>query len=709
MNNVIVERICDLINDINYEPLTIESIKKEIETDETFDINEVKDALDFLVKNYKLFISKKGKYKNNKQENKYIGVISIRNEDFGFVTNPYSDDIYVDSYFFNDAMDKDEVLYSINFDIFGRNEAKVIAILKRHTEFLVGEVIYKNGRTYLEVSDKYLFKTCIINGLGKAKVGDVVRAKITSYGYNLKLNVVEVLGRNTSLGIDITSVLAKLNIPYVFPEDVLLSSKELTDDALEKDYEIFNKDLIFTIDGDDAKDLDDAVSISFGNGNYNVGIYIADVSHYVKEHSLIDDEALKRGTSIYLVDRVVPMLPERLSNDLCSLNPNQNKLVMALFMEIDSFGNVIKYEIKEGIIKTSKRLSYSKCNDVLENGLVNNPDYEVCYNSLVLMLELSKILKNKRNKRGSIDFNIDEAKVIVDEKGKAIDIVLRERGISESIIEELMILANETVCEIVSSLDLPFIYRVHEKPDMAKYYTLKTLLNKLGYSIKSMHPKEIQKILNEICEKDSFLKTEVLRMMNKAIYSNTNIGHFGLASKCYTHFTSPIRRYPDLIVHRLLRKYIIDGNYVISNEEYTKLDEKIDEYAKMNSMSEKRAIECEYKVLDMKKAEYMEKFLDVEFEGTISSIHRFGIFVVLPNTVEGLISLRNLEKKGFKYNRQTNTFICKSTISIELGDKLKVKLIKTSKKNGDIDFDLVYNNRNEKRGRSKKNVKRNRK
>lgn len=709
MNNVIVERICDLINDINYEPLTIESIKKEIETDETFDINEVKDALDFLVKNYKLFISKKGKYKNNKQENKYIGVISIRNEDFGFVTNPYSDDIYVDSYFFNDAMDKDEVLYSINFDIFGRNEAKVIAILKRHTEFLVGEVIYKNGRTYLEVSDKYLFKTCIINGLGKAKVGDVVRAKITSYGYNLKLNVVEVLGRNTSLGIDITSVLAKLNIPYVFPDDVLLSSKELIDDALEKDYEIFNKDLIFTIDGDDAKDLDDAVSISFGNGNYNVGIYIADVSHYVKEHSLIDDEALKRGTSIYLVDRVVPMLPERLSNDLCSLNPNQNKLVMALFMEIDSFGNVIKYEIKEGIIKTSKRLSYSKCNDVLENGLVNNPDYEVCYNSLVLMLELSKILKNKRNKRGSIDFNIDEAKVIVDEKGKAIDIVLRERGISESIIEELMILANETVCEIVSSLDLPFIYRVHEKPDMAKYYTLKTLLNKLGYSIKSMHPKEIQKILNEICEKDSFLKTEVLRMMNKAIYSNTNIGHFGLASKCYTHFTSPIRRYPDLIVHRLLRKYIIDGNYVISNEEYTKLDEKIDEYAKMNSMSEKRAIECEYKVLDMKKAEYMEKFLDVEFEGTISSIHRFGIFVVLPNTVEGLISLRNLEKKGFKYNRQTNTFICKSTISIELGDKLKVKLIKTSKKNGDIDFDLVYNNRNEKRGRSKKNVKRNRK
>lgn len=709
MNNVIVERICDLINDINYEPLTIESIKKEIETDETFDINEVKDALDFLVKNYKLFISKKGKYKNNKQENKYIGVISIRNEDFGFVTNPYSDDIYVDSYFFNDAMDKDEVLYSINFDIFGRNEAKVIAILKRHTEFLVGEVIYKNGRTYLEVTDKYLFKTCIINGLGKAKVGDVVRAKITSYGYNLKLNVVEVLGRNTSLGIDITSVLAKLNIPYVFPDDVLLSSKELTDDALEKDYEIFNKDLIFTIDGDDAKDLDDAVSISFENGNYNVGIYIADVSHYVKEHSLIDDEALKRGTSIYLVDRVVPMLPERLSNDLCSLNPNQNKLVMALFMEIDSFGNVIKYEIKEGIIKTSKRLSYSKCNDVLENGLVNNPDYEVCYNSLVLMLELSKILKNKRNKRGSIDFNIDEAKVIVDEKGKAIDIVLRERGISESIIEELMILANETVCEIVSSLDLPFIYRVHEKPDMAKYYTLKTLLNKLGYSIKSMHPKEIQKILNEICEKDSFLKTEVLRMMNKAIYSNTNIGHFGLASKCYTHFTSPIRRYPDLIVHRLLRKYIIDGNYVISNEEYTKLDEKIDEYAKMNSMSEKRAIECEYKVLDMKKAEYMEKFLDVEFEGTISSIHRFGIFVALPNTVEGLISLRNLEKKGFKYNRQTNTFICKSTISIELGDKLKVKLIKTSKKNGDIDFDLVYNNRNEKRGRSKKNVKRNRK
>lgn len=700
---IIKSEINNLINNVKYEPMSFEEIKKELDLENDEDLN---DVLNELISEYKLFKSKNGKYLNDRKANKYLGKMYIRNNDYGFVSNPYYDDLYVDSAYFKDAMDKDEVLYAIDETSFKNSkkslEAKVLKVVKRYFEYLVGEIVYENGRTVLETYEKNFHKKCVVTKLLQAKVGDIVRAKIVDYGYFLKAEVCDVLGNKKSLGIDITSVVVKNNIPYIFPNQVIEDANNLENDAKDKKYEHFNN-LIFTIDGDDAKDLDDAISITKTPfDTYKVGIYIADVSHYVQENSSIDIEALNRGTSIYLVDRVIPMLPERLSNDLCSLNPNEEKLVMALFMEVDKKGCVLDKEVKEGVIKTSKRLSYEKCNDVLENGLINYPDYEIALEPLKIMKELSEILTDKRNKRGAINFDVDEPKIICDEKGKAIDIQIRKRGVSERIIEEFMILANETVSELVYQFDLPFVYRVHEEPDIVKFHILKEMVSKLGYSIRSMHPMEFQKLLNDIDEENSYLKTSVLRLMNKAVYSEENIGHFGLASRCYTHFTSPIRRYPDLIVHRLLRKYIIDHDNVLNNNEYNVLTQKIHVLAGMCSEKEKRAVDCEFKVLDMKKAEYMEKYLGYTFTGIVTSIHKFGVFVTLENTVDGLIKTQNLFDNDFVYDSQKNIFVNKqNNKKIILGETLKVKLMSINKKIGEIDFEMVYN-----KGKKKKSHKR---
>lgn len=712
----IKESIIEIIKNVKYEPVTYDEMKRMLLLEDTEENNSNFDeVINELVNEYKLFINKKGYLLNDRKANKFIGTISIRNNDYGFVTNDYCDDFYVDGFDFNEAMDKDIVLYSTSKYQMGNKyyyNAKVLKIIKRRFEYLVGEIIYEHGRTYLSCNEKGLNKKCIVSKINKGKVGDIVRAKIISYDYCLKVEVIEILGNSKELGMDITSVVAKMNIPYVFPEEVIKAANCLEDGADKSKYEVFDKDLIFTIDGLDAKDLDDAVSISKNdNGNYNVGVYIADVSYYVKEGSEIDIEALNRGTSIYLVDRVIPMLPVKLSNDLCSLNPNQEKLVMALFMEVNNKGEVVDAIVKEGIIKTTKRLSYEGCNKLFETGSVDNKQIsddlvgkecggveysslDLALDSLGLMRELSQILQEKRDKRGSINFDVDEAKVIVDEKGKAIDIVLRERGISEKIIEEFMILANETVAEMIYQMDLPFIYRIHEEPDLVKFHLLKELVSSLGYSVKSLHPKELQKLLAKIDEtkEHSYIKNSILRLMNKAIYSDENDGHFGLASRWYTHFTSPIRRYPDLLVHRLLRKYLINNNTELDSNKYNKLKEIISDIAKKCSNREKVAIECEYKVLDMKKAEYMEKYIGEEFEGAVSSIHRFGIFVTLPNTVDGLLSSRGLSKHDYTYNLETNCYFnYKTGKKLSLGTNVKVVLTKVNKKLGEIDFDLVYN------------------
>ena len=693
--------IMEIISSVNFQPSSLLELKN-ILTNEyqiNVDLETLENDLKKLLDDFEIFLNKKkDKYLSNRLANKYKGQISIKHRDYGFVSNPYYPDFYVDCEDFNTSMDKDEVLYSVVEDRFGSSgyKAIVLKVLKRNYEYLVGELYFKNNKYYLKCNDKRITQTILVNQVKKAKSKDIVRVKINSYGELLKCEVDSILGDSNTIGIDISSIAAKYGVLREFSSEVIDEVNNIDNNFLEekKRRKVYSNN-IYTIDGDDAKDLDDAVSLKrLDNGNYQLGVYIADVSYYVTENTLVNQEALIRGTSVYLVDRVIPMLPVRLSNDLCSLNPNEEKLVVSCIMEIDNMGNVITSSLEEGIIKTKKRLSYSKCNEVLENGYSEEIGYEVdIIDNLKLMVELKDILKEKRNRRGSIDFDTVEPKIILNENGEAIDIIPIERGVSEQIIEEFMIVCNETVAEFISNMDLPFIYRVHDKPDNIKFQMLKSMVSKLGYKLLGIYPKELQKLLNSLDSKDNYIKNSMLRLMAKAVYSEENIGHFGLASRFYTHFTSPIRRYPDLIVHRLIRKYIFNNDNLLDELQYEDLKNKISSIALTSSDRERSAMECEFAVNDMKKAEYMSSFIGNIYEGVVTSIHKFGIFVTLPNTVDGLIRSDNLRINGFNFDSYKNIYINRNSRKISLGETLKVRLINSNKKTSEIDFELVYNNK----------------
>lgn len=698
---IIKNAIIEIVSQIDYQAKTLDELKEILINNYKFEFKDdvLIDSLNELLAQYEIFLNKKkDKYLSNRLANKYKGYISIKHNDYGFVSNPYYPDFYVDCEDFNSALDKDYVLYHVTEDRFGASgyKAVILDIIKRNYEYLVGELYFKNNKYYLKTNDKKITKPVIVNLVKNAKSKDIVRVKINSYSEILKCEVIDILGDSNTLGIDISSIAAQYGVLRDFSSEVI---EEVNNIDIDFDYEYKRRKhydiAIYTIDGEDAKDLDDAVSLrKLDNGNYELGVYIADVSFYVREGMLTNLEALTRGTSVYLVDRVIPMLPVRLSNDLCSLNPNEEKLVISCIMEIDQQGNVVTSSLEEGIIKTTKRLSYQKCNIVLEKGLVEEIDYDQgIIDNLQLMVELRDILNQKRTRRGSIDFDTIEPKIILNEAGIAIDIIPIERGISETIIEEFMIVCNETVAEFISSLDLPFIYRVHDKPDNIKFQMLKTMVSKLGYKLQGLYPKELQKLLNALDSKDNYIKNSMLRLMAKAIYSEENIGHFGLASRFYTHFTSPIRRYPDLLVHRLIRRYIFNQQNLLSDSEYFELKEQIASIAKQNSNSERSAMECEFAVNDMKKAEYMSSFIGSIYEGIVTSIHKFGIFVTLPNTVDGLIRKDNLSINGFSFDNYSNAFINRNGRKITLGENVKVRLINANKKTSEIDFELVYNNK----------------
>ena len=705
MDITLKKELLELFNDVKYQPLTLEEISQKVSSNS----ENLIEVLDSLLDDNEIFLNKKGdKYLSCRNAHMYKGTMSIKNSSFGFVSNDYYPDIFVSSDAFNSAMNKDYVLYQIytdGYEIYG----EVKKVLKHHYEYLVGTIINVKNKYLLKPNEKYINQDILIGDNKGAKKGDIVRVKIDSYGYVLKCHVVDILGDNNTLGIDITMIASSYGVYREFSDEVIKYTNDINSDIdnEKKKRKTYDNKLIFTIDSLSAKDLDDAVSVEIlPNGNYELGVYIADVSYYVKEDSVLDIEARSRGTSVYLLDRVIPMLPARLSNDLCSLNPNEDKLVIACIMEINKNGETLDTRIEEGIIKTTKRLSYEVCNEVLEKGLINHPDYEICFESLKTMLDLAKVLNDKRTSKGAIDFDTIEPDIILDENGKAIDIITKPRGDSERIIEEFMIKANEEIAEMISSLDLPFIYRVHDKPDNIKFQTLKNFVTGLGYKITSNHPMEIQKLLNNLSESDIYIKNSIIRLMAKAVYSSENIGHFGLASSYYTHFTSPIRRYPDLLVHRLIRKYIFNSDNVLSDNEYQELKNKIDDIAYTSSEAERNAMSCEFAVDDMKKAEYMSQFVGEIFTGVISSIHSFGIFVGLENTVEGLIRKEELKLKGFYYNNQGYYLNNRTNKKLSLGDKVKVRLSGADKKLSEIDFDLVYNNNGVRRyGRKNKNYR----
>lgn len=691
------EKLLEIFNSPDYQPKNFEELFAFLGLEES-EKDALEKALSELLDEYEILLSRKKRYILPRTVNIFKGQISIKNPDFGFITSPDFDrDFYVAKSDFGGAMDRDYVVFQALGEYNGsdtfKQEAKVIDILKRNLSTLVGELYQKKGRFYLKTRNTDRLVRVV--GVGDEFIeGDIVKVEIIDYSRDpIEAKVIEKIGFKNDIGVDILEIASAFNFPIKFADETMKEAGSL-DQNIEAEAAKRRKPTlsrIITIDGEDAKDLDDAVAIKkLDNGNYLLGVYIADVSFYVRENGAIDREAYYRGTSVYLVNRVIPMLPPLLSNNLCSLNPGVDKLVIACEMEIDASGEVVNSEIFPSVIATKYRMTYTNVNKILDNDSEVIERYKDIYEDLLLMRELKEILNKMRNERGALDFDVPEGKIIVNEEGKPIAVETRERGVGERIIEEFMLIANETVASRIFHLDLPFIYRVHEEPNQVKLENFKQLVKSLGYQTlkKKVNSRQLQEFLGGIKEEDSYLKTILLRSMAKAIYLERNVGHYGLASSCYTHFTSPIRRYPDLIVHRLLRKYLF--NYDVDPSTFPLLQERIADIAQQASKKEREAIECEYQVEDMKKAEYMESFIGEKFEGVISGVTKFGFFVLLPNTVEGLVHIKRLPGR-YLFDAASQSLIGIGGPTYRLGDKVTVELIKADKKTSEIDFDLVYN------------------
>ena len=508
--------------------------------------------------------------------------------------------------------------------------------------------------------------------------------------------VVRVLGHKDDPGVDILSIAAKHQINDIFPDEVIEELKIIPNEVSLDEFSHrtdLTGDIIFTIDGDDTKDIDDAISIKKNeNGNYILGVHIADVSHYVKEGSALYQEAFNRGTSSYLANTVIPMLPHQLSNGICSLNPNEVRLTLSCVMEIDFNGNVLDSDIFESYIKSRKQMTYKNVNKILEDGIVPS-GYEEFKDDLLLMKELADIIRKRKISKGYIEFDENEPKIITDENGRAIDVQKRERGAGEKLIEDFMIIANETVASTISYMELPFIYRVHGTPDDEKIKQFLNLTSVLGYNVKAnvknINPKTIQGMLNQLRDKKEFsvLSAMLLRSMKKAVYDNVNIGHFGLASKYYTHFTSPIRRFPDLTVHRLLRTYLFE--HKINNEMISYFSKSLPAIAKQSSEREREAIQCERDVDDMKMAEYMEGHIGERYRGIINTVTNYGIYVLLPNLIEGLVRIDDLTDDYYFYDESTYSLVGKSSKKrYMLGNMVDVVVSSVVKEKGLINFKI---------------------
>ncbi|OJG45819.1 ribonuclease R [Enterococcus hermanniensis] len=664
-----------------------------------------------------LEFNKKGKIKLPFKSVEVEGIFRRNERGFGFVTiDPEEPDVFIPKDATNYAMDGDIVMIDIQktADLFSDRgaEGRVVSIKERKIQQLVGEFTAFDVAEIAE-SDLYGYVTpkdkksaqfkVFITAEGVQPVdGSVVIVEITHYpekGYAESLEglVSKVIGHKNDPGMDILSIVIAQGIPTQFPEEVQTASEEVPDTISEADL-IGRRDLrdqqIVTIDGADAKDLDDAVTVrKLANGNYFLGVHIADVSNYVTEGSILDKEAFERGTSVYLTDRVIPMIPQRLSNGICSLNPKVPRLTMSCEMEIDSNGTIVHHEIFQSVIQTTERMTYSAVNEILETETAATMErYQALVPMFHLMKELHEILEVRRNNRGAINFEDREAKILVDPEGRPIDIELRERGVGERLIESFMLAANETVAEHFNKLKLPFIYRIHEQPKEEKMQRFFDFAAALGILVKgtkdSITPKDLQQVIHQVEEKPeaAVINTMLLRSMQQARYSEDNYGHYGLAAEYYTHFTSPIRRYPDLIVHRLIRTYSKDQSEATKE----KWAEALPEIADHSSKMERRSVDAEREVDSMKKAEYMSDKVGEEFDGIISSVTKFGIFIELPNTVEGLIHLNEMKQDYYHFIENQLALVGERTRqTFKIGQKVRIKVTKADPVTREIDFELL--------------------
>ena len=651
-----------------------------------------------------VYHSNKDKYMLIEDSHLKKGIMRANKRGFGFVeVQGLEEDIYISQDNMNGAIHDDVVLVEITSKMnLDRLEGRVLRILGRKMTNFIGLITFdEKGVGHIELDDNKIKlnieipKGKAMNAVDGHKVVVRLMKKMNSSG-RYEGKVIDILGHKNDPGVDILSIIYKYNINTDYSEDVKREVRQLPMEVSEeemKDRRDLREEVIFTIDGDDTKDIDDAISIKIlNNGHYQLGVHIADVSYYVREGTALDEEAMDRGTSVYLVDRVIPMLPHELSNGICSLNPNVDRLAISCVMEFDGAGKQIDYEIFPSVIRSRIQMTYKKVNSILEKNEIPE-GYEPYVNHLKLMEELAEILRKAKVKRGYIDFNIDEAKILVDENCVPTDVVLRDRGAGEKLIEDFMIAANECVASHIYFMNLPFIYRIHETPEEDKIRSFLGFVSGLGYHVegdlKDLRPKAVQGIVDQLIDKPEYkiLSTLLLRSMKKAVYSPDNLGHYGLASDCYTHFTSPIRRYPDTTVHRLLRTYLFDGHADMPTVH--KWEEKLVYIADHSSERERASIDCEREVEDMKMAEYMEQHIGEEFEGMISSVTSFGMFVELPNLIEGLVPLRDMDD-FYHFDEEHLTLTGEKTHTrYVIGEKVIVKVVRASKDEKTIDFEIV--------------------
>ena len=698
------EIILEFMKDPEYKPMKAKEIaiilgvpKKEYP--------KFQEAIAELEKEFKIGKNHKNKYKVIEEEYKE-GNFRKNAKGFGFVNIGEEDEIYISKENTNNALNGDIVLVEIleEKNKLKKAEGKIKRIIKHEKDTIVGT--FQNNRNFgFVVPDDKNFGTDIFiskSNFGKARNGHKVLVEITKYPKNDKKaegKIIEILGKPNEAGVDMLSLIKEYRLPSRFPEPVVKEAQKFGDKIEEKEIQkrIDNrKDIIFTIDGEDAKDLDDAVRVTkMENENYRLDVHIADVSHYVKENSLLDNEALIRGTSIYMLGRVIPMLPRELSNGLCSLNAGQDRFTLSCSMEINKEGKVVSSEVYKGIINVKERMNYHDVQKILDKSDTDVLErYKPYIKDFETMAELAKILKNRRMEQGYLNLDIPESKIDLDINGKVINIGKYETSFSNEIIEQFMLIANETIAEKFYWLQAPFIYRVHEDPDIDKVKELNKFLFNFGMNIKisneKVYPTEFSKILEQIKgkEEEKVVSNLILRTLKVAKYESENKGHFGIASKYYCHFTSPIRRYPDLFIHRIISKYL-DNNYDVPEKWIEDYMQKEEDRARESSEREKIATKVERESEDLKKAEYMEGKIGEEYEGIVSSVTQFGIFVELPNTVEGLIRFDDLGDEYFIYDENRKRLIGERTNkTYQIGDKVKIRVKSASKMLRQIDFEV---------------------
>ncbi len=694
--------IMDLVAAEFYVPMKEKELAVMLQVSKE-DRGELNRILNELLVEGRLSLTKKGKFIKAKHPDKeLIGTFISHPKGFGFVEiDGRDEDLYIPEDFVNGAFHKDTVKVALLSGQNGtRQEAQVIEVLARGMRQIVG-IYDKSNKNYgFVIPDNTKISDDIFVPVERSKgavSGHKVVCEITDYGKNNRKpegKVTEILGHANDPGVDIMSIVKGYELPIEFSEKIMNQVERVANEVSEADM-VGRRDLrdlqMVTIDGEDAKDLDDAVSLTKDGMHYQLGVHIADVTNYVQENSALDWEARARGTSVYLVDRVIPMLPHKLSNGICSLNAGENRLALSCLMTIDIKGEVVSHEIVESVIKVDRRMSYTSVKKILEDkDEIETKSYQELVPMFELMRELAGILREKRKKRGSIDFDFPESKIVLDKQGHPIEIKPYERNVATKIIEDFMLIANETVAEHFHWMELPFLYRTHDNPDPEKISKLSTFIRNFGYSIKNkqeeIHPKELQKLLAKIEDtpEEALISRLTLRSMKQAKYTINCTGHFGLACSYYCHFTSPIRRYPDLQIHRIIKEQIRGR---LNEKRIEHYNEILPEVAKHSSEMERRADEAERETDKLKKVEFMEARVGEIYEGIISSITTWGVYVELPNTIEGMIHVSMLPGDYFYYDSETYEMVGQATnIRYKLGQTLKVKVNATDKILRTIDF-----------------------